>query len=296
MAREPLHVSPAHVAALVAVNVDDMLDALGLKSALDARPQLRRAAALLCRPAAHAFAHKALRMDCVVGEAGLEQGAQHGLAAFTTALRVAGREGLPERGPLLVAANHPGMTDTLALFAAIARPDLRILAARRPFLQLLPNISRCLIYIDEDAAFNTGAVRAATEHLRAGGALLTFPGGDIEPDPAVHPGAAEALAQWSASLDLFARRVPEAAIVPALVRGVLSPRAQRSPLAHLRRTRRGREQMAAMLQLALPAYGRVAAEVRFGAALCARDLLGRPGRAPTTRAVVEAMQDLLDQT
>jgi hypothetical protein len=54
--------------------------------------------------------------------------------------------------------------------------------------------------------------------------------------------------------------------------------------------------MAAMLQLALPAYGRVAAEVRFGAALCARDLLGRPGRAPTTRAVVEAMQDLLDQT
>jgi hypothetical protein len=293
MASEQLHVSPAHVEALVAVNVADMLDALGLKVALAARPRLRRAAGALCRPAARAFARKVLRLDRVVGEQGLQQGADYGLGAFTTALRVAGRDGLPERGPLLVAANHPGLTDTLALFAAIARPDLRILAARRPFLELLPNIARCLIFIEEDAGFNTAAVRAAAAHLRGGGALLTFPGGGIEPDPAVHAGAAAALAQWPPSLDLFARRVPEAAIVPALVRGVLAPRAQRSPLARLRRTRAGREQLAAMLQLAVPAYGRVEAEVRFGAAICARAALEGTGRAPVTRAVVEAMRGLL---
>lgn len=296
MVGEQAHVSPAHVEALVAVNVGDMLDALGLKAALDARPRLCRAAEVLCRPAASAFAHKVLCMDRVVGEAGLQQGAEYGLAAFTTALRVAGRDGLPAQGPLLVAANHPGMTDTLALFAAIARPDLRVLAARRPFLQLLPNIARCLIFIDEDSSISTDALRAAAAHLRAGGALLTFPGGGIEPDPALHPGAAEALARWPPSLDFFARRVPEAAIVPALVRGVLSARAQHSPLARLRRTRRGREHMAAMLQLALPAYGRVEAEVRFGAAICARAALNGAGRAQVTRAAVIAMQSLLEQT
>lgn len=296
MVREQMHVSPAHVEALTAVNAGDMLDALGLKAALDARPRLRRAAEALCRPAATAFARKVLHLDRVVGAAGLQQGAACGLAAFSTALHVVGRENLPVHGSLLVAANHPGMTDTLALFAAIARPDLRILAARRPFLELLPNIARCLIFIDEDNTLNTGAVRAATDHLRAGGALLTFPGGSIEPDPAVHPGAAEALARWPPSLDLFTRRVPEVTIVPALVRGVLSARAQRSLPARLRRTRQGREHMAAMLQLALPFYGRVEAEVRFGAPLCARTAPNSAKRTPTTHATVEAMLTLLDHT
>lgn len=288
-----LHVGDAHVDALARVNVDDMIDACGLGAALAGRPRLRRAAQELCRPAARAFALKVLRMDQMVGEQGLAQGAAWGLAAFSTSVRTVGENRVPARGALLVTANHPGLTDTLVLFAAIGRPDLRILAARRPFLELLPHIARCLIFVEEGVGLNTGAVRAATQHLRAGGALLTFPGGGIEPDPAVHAGAGAALAGWAHSVDLFARRAPQTAIVPALVSGVLSARAQRSAIARLRRTARGREHLGALLQLLVPAYARVTAEVRFGAALCAHELAALPGRAPATGAVVEAMRGLL---
>src|SRR5215208_3711940 len=100
---------------------------------------------------------------------------------------VEGRENVPREGPLLIAANHPGLGDSLALFATIPRTDLRVVAAVRPLLDALPNTSRYLLTVAEASPGRFGLVRAATRHLRDGGAVLTFPGGRIEPDPAVLP-------------------------------------------------------------------------------------------------------------
>jgi hypothetical protein len=146
------------------------------------------------------------------------------------------------------------------------------MAAQRPLLAALPNTSRYLIPVPEGQSGRLGAVRTAARHLRAGGAVLTFPGGRIEPDPAVLPGALEALERWSESLDLFARLVPGLTVVPAVVSGVLSPTALRNPLTFVRRQSRDREWLAATLQMLTPALRDVTTEVAFGSAVRAGEV------------------------
>ena len=118
--------------------------------------------------------------------------------------------------------------------------------------------------------------------------MLTFPGGRIEPDPAVLPGAVEALDSWSSSADLFARLTPGLAVVPVAVSGVISPSALRNPLIHLRCSRRDREWLAATFQLLVPALRDVEARVEFG-----RPIYAEPGAA-LGDAVIGEMRRLME--
>jgi len=120
-------------------------------------------------------------------------------------------------------------------------------------------------------------MRRAVDHLRAGGALLTFPAGEIEPDPRVLPGAVEALERWSASSMSLLRLAPGSLVVPLVVSGVLAPPAQRFPLVRLRRRRKDRERLAAMLQVLVheisPSTWRTRVSLEALPAMPARDLL-----------------------
>jgi 1-acyl-sn-glycerol-3-phosphate acyltransferase len=195
---------------------------------------------------------------------------------------------------VLLVSNHPGITDTLALFAAIPRTDLHTVAAVRPFLTALDNMTRHLIYVDEEANAHLGVVRRVTHHLRNGRCVLTFPAGRIEPDPSVLPGANAALGTWSDSIGLFARLVPEVQIVPVLVSGVFSARALRSPLARLRRNQGDRERFAAMLQVAAPRLYPVRVTVTIGRPLPPAHLLTRSNSPGIKEAVVKEMCRLLE--
>ena len=247
---------------LTRVCVEDLLSAFGLGETRNG--VLRRPSEMLARIPARRLARQAAVYDAIVGEGGLGAGGAWAMERMARRLEVAGMGNVPREGPVLLVANHPGLGDSLALFATIPRPDLRVIAARRPFLDALPNTSRYLLTVDEASPGRLGAVRAARRHLKGGGAVLTFPGGKIEPDPAVLPGAVEALGRWSGSVDLFARLVPGLRIVPAVVSGVISPAALRNPLTFLRRKREDREWLAATLQMLTPALRNVTTKVAFG--------------------------------
>jgi hypothetical protein len=246
---------------LTDINVDDLLDAAGLW-ALRQTP-LRH----LFAPPARRFAQLALGFDQRVGASGLAEGSAWLLRQMTAGLELAGARQLPRHGPLLVLANHPGMTDTVALISALAcRPDLRVIASDRPFLRALPHVQRSLILLREGGDGPLPVLRAALAHLKRGGALLTFPAGRIEPDPATFgPRAALASLQgWSNSAVLLARRVPQARWLVALVSNVVSDRTQRHPLTRLRRCAADKQKLAAALQVALPRYHQMTARVAFG--------------------------------
>ena len=250
--------------ALVAINTADFIGAVGLERV---RPG-RRALEWLCRPAARRFAREVLAFDSIVGQAGLAAGGAWALDQFVARATFSGHQRLPRSGPLLIVSNHPGMCDAPAIFAALGRDDLHVIAADRDFLRALPHTMRRLYILDERAAASKRAVlRAGARHLRQGGALLTFPAGLIEPDPAVLPGAYESLDRWSASLELFPRLVPGLTVVPVIVSGVLSPAAQRNPLRYLRRREKDRRWLAAMFQVVLKRYQNVHVRVAFGAPL-----------------------------
>ncbi len=264
--------------ALTEINLDDVFTALGW-------PGGRKWLAPLFRPAARAFAEQVASFDQLVGERGLPAGAEWLTARFARTLRVSQSAPIPTDAPLLFLANHPGMADTTALFIAIGsalgRDDLRVVAADRPFLQALGHVSKQVLYLTDDPARRLVAVRAVLAELKAGRPVLTFPAGEIEPDPAVAPGALESLKRWSESAVLFARRTPGAVIVPVLVRGVVNPRAQNHPLTRLRRTPRGRERMAATLQILWPGYRAVHVNVILGCPIV-------PVEAPDLHAAVIA--------
>lgn len=282
------HEIAAQLDELTRINTYDLLKAFGLEKV----QRGRRVLDALCWWSARQFAHKVMRYDQLVGEAGLRAAGLWALNAFAAHLEICGQENVPTTGPVLLLANHPGMTDTLALFASIPRSDLRILAAIRPFLQVLPHTSQRLIYIDEQANSNLAAVRAATRHLRNGGAALTFPAGKIEPDPALLPGAVASLQEWSASIALFARLAPETQIVPVLVGGVLSAKAQRTPFRYLRRAKKDQEWLASTLQIIVPAYRPAQVRVIFGAPI-------RPTKQVDSHelmaGVTTAMQSLIER-
>lgn len=92
---------------------------------------------------------------------------------------------IPSTGPLVVVANHPfggieGMV--LALVLRGARPDVRILA--NGALTSLPELAPVLIPLDPferrpSVAANVRGLRAALAWLRQGGALATFPSGEV---------------------------------------------------------------------------------------------------------------------
>ncbi len=272
----------AQLEALIAANIDDLLGGIGLQGVRRGRRLLDR----LFYGAARRFAEQVMAYDDAVGTGGLSAGGRWAIEHFVERLEIVGAELVPRTGPLLILSNHPGLCDTTALFTAIPRTDLRIVAADRPFLRALPHTSRYLLYVDERVASRLTAIRAVARQLRAGGAVLTFPGGQIEPDPAVLPGAAEAIDSWSASIEVLARLSAEVTIVPAIVSGVISPAALRHPLTYLRRRPKDRHWLAALLQIQRPALGRVAVRVAFGRPIRAQE--GPNADARTLREAVKA--------
>ncbi|MFZ5822086.1 MAG: glycerol acyltransferase [Chloroflexota bacterium] len=228
---------------LTDINLDDLVSSFGWED----RPQLARLLRFTFRAPARRFARLMLDFDAAVGARGLAEASRLTLRSFARDVRIFS-DPVPA-GPLLALSNHPGMIDTLALFAALERPDLKIIALDRPFLKSLPNVSERLYFVTDDPSARMALVRHVSAHLRAGGAALTFPAGQIEPDPDVYPGAAESLDKWTDSVGVFVRMAPGTAILPILVRGVIWEKTARHILARVKKTREEREKLAAALQL-----------------------------------------------
>jgi len=271
------------------------LDDLSASAGLQARPLLDAMVRQFFRQPAQRFARRMLEFDEAVGSHGLVEAARGAQRYYVRATRVFDSDRIPS-GAFLALSNHPGMADTLALFTALNRPDLKVIAQLRPFLRALPNTEKHLIYLSDAAASNLPLVRRVSDHLRAGGAALTFPAGRIEPDPDVHEGARESLQSWTDSVGVFIRLAPEAAILPVLVRGVVWDKAAHHPLTRIRATRYDRERLAAALQLLASMLWNVRpVTVRVQIGMPIR--FGQAGSRETSvvhRAVLAEMQRLIE--
>ena len=132
-------------------------------------------------------------------------------------------------------------------------------------------------------------------HLKNGGAALTFPAGEIEPDLEVYPGALDSLNNWTDSARVFMRFAPETKIVPVLVSGVIWQKTAQHWLTRLKRTRMEREKLAAALQL-LAMVTRNArpttVHVRFAKPLTLDEVGSKESQA-IHQAVLERMRELI---
>jgi hypothetical protein len=275
---------------LTRINLDDLVASFGWQN----RPMLPHALRRLFLAPAHNFAKQMVEFDTAVGERGLANASRLTQRHFVKDVRLFS-DPLPA-GPFLALSNHPGMTDTLSLFCSLDRPDLKIIALDRPFLKALPNLSKQLFYLREEAAARMSLVRQVTLHLRAGGAALTFPAGHIEPDPDVYKGAVESLQSWTDSAGVFIRMAPETAVLPVLVRGVVWKKAARHPLLYIKRKRAERETLAAAFQLLSHVIWNarpVTVRVQVGKPIYAKDL-GTTEPSVIHQAVLAGMKHLIE--
>jgi hypothetical protein len=290
---------PLLVEKLTAINLEDVLISLGREN----KKFGRRTLGWLFKSSARRFTHQVLDYDHSVAQYGLHAGSRIFLQPLLKELVVEGQENIPESGPVIFLSNHPGMTDTVSLFASIPRPDLRIVAAERPFLRALPATDPHLIYVNSDPSQRTEVLRTVGGHLRAQGAVLTFPGGEIEPDPAVLPGAVEALDRWSSSIGIFTRLMPGGMIIPVIVSGVLAAKATYHPLTRIRRLAKDRERLGATIQIlssvvfpALwPDLWHVTVHVRFASPIRPADLVPLHDPQIITNAVIERLKPFMHE-
>ena len=253
----------------------------------------------LLRPPATRFARLMAGADACVARSGMTGGAAWLLAHLAQGTKVCGADAIPATGPLVVASNHPGAYDSVAIIAHLpARADLAVVASDIPFLRRLPNIGAHLIYVSPDPHERMGAIRAMIRHLQAGGALMTFGSGLVDPDPDLLPGAVAALETWYESLALILRRVPETRLVLTIVSGVVARAYMRSPLTRLARAGWERRKLAEFLQISMqlltarkPA---LTPRVSFGEPIAAADLAAEAGEPITMQLIIERAKALLE--
>ena len=282
---------PSNVETLTQINLDDLVSSFGWQN----RPCLARLLRQTFSSPPQTFAHQMAEFDSAISTHGLVEASRCAIRNYVDDLRVFGRECIPDSA-FLALSNHPGMTDTLSLFIALNRRDLRVIALDRPFLNALPNMSKQLAYVKEDASSRIRMIRHLSIHLRNGGAALTFPAGHIEPDPDVRAGAVESLRSWTDSVGIFTRLAPNMAVLPVLVRGVVWKKAANHPLTYLKRARAEREKLAAALQLLAHVMLRkreVHVRVQIGNPIYASDL-GTTDTKVIHQAVLAEMKELIE--
>jgi hypothetical protein len=212
--------------------IDEIINAVGLrKTAIT-----QRIFDLLFHKAAGRLAEIGVTFDRLIDRDGFPSACAWALTNWCRDITARGSESVPQTGPLLVISNHAGAYDSVVIASLLGRNDLKFIASDVAFLKNLPNTSEHFLFVSEDDAYNRmAAARSGIRHLQAGGALLLFGTGLIDPDPAVYPGAEKEIENWSSSIDLFLRQVPDANVVVTIVSGIVSPRWARHPVTWLKR-------------------------------------------------------------
>ena len=237
-------------------NADDLtrfiLDEIFIALKQPPRGLARRLCGPLLKFPARRFATLMAEADRQVALNGLVAAARWLLTQIVTGVDIHGAEHLPTRGPLLIAANHPGAYDIVTLIAGIGRDDLKMIASDVSFTRSLIAISPHLIYLNPDdpgAPDRVAAIRSGVRHLQNGGALFLYPTGIVDPDPDIAPGLEATFQTWSGSLEIFLRRAPQTCFVPAIVSGVVSARYLRNPLVKIPKTEWEKRKLAEVIQI-----------------------------------------------
>lgn len=237
-------------AALAAVLTESLVSEMVKALALPETPRMGNLIGRLTGKAIRRFAELACELDCVVANDGVAGGARWLLPRFVKGHSAQGVENIPPTGPLVIASNHPASIDSVVISAHVPRRDYKVIIGEIPFFKNLPNINRNAIFAPAptDPLGRMQVVREVIRHLKNDGAILIFPRGSIEPDPAWMPHPEAEFNQWSRSLEIFLKHVPYTQVLVTIVSGVISKAAMHHPITWFRRARSDRQRLAFMYQ------------------------------------------------
>lgn len=278
----------------VAAYREKIIDEIGYALGIGRSGLMRRLLGPLVKRPADRFGRIAARADAEVESSGISGGARRILADFSLTVSARGTEWIPPGGPLLIVSNHPGALDSVAIMSCIPRKDLKVLLSDVPFTRAFSAARRYFIFVPLEAGGRSATLRASIEHLRSGGSLLIFAHGEVEPDPEMSPGAWESIQDWSRSVEIMLRRVPESGLQVTIVSGVLARKFLRSPIVRIRKSPARRQKLAEVIQLSqqmvFPRSVRTHIHVSFSEPVKGMDLVKQevmPGLVRIARMLLE---------
>lgn len=224
---------------------DEIFFAFGLRR----RGLLRRVFGWLFTLPARRFAKYMAAVDKAIEDSDPPAGCRSMMASLAVDIQAKGVENIPQSGPTILLANHPGAYDSMAVGSLVPRSDLKFIAGRTRLYQVMPHVHPVLIYASRYNSDNMLAIRNSIAHLQQGGILIQFGSGKIEPDPALCPVGDDVFAMWRRSPELFLRKIPATKIVPTIVSGVLLEKFANHPLVNLRREMIDRRRLAEFIQI-----------------------------------------------
>lgn len=225
--------------------VDEIFYALGLSNC----GLLRRLLGPLFRLPANRLSQIAASADNEARISGITGSARRISPYLSLQPMAMGAGNIPSEGPLLVASNHPGAYDSVAILSCIPRKDMKVFISDVGFTRAFVFAGQYFIYTPRNEAGRSSALRTSIDHLQRGGSLLIFAHGDVEPDPELDPGSGEAIEDWSRSLEIMLRRVPETRLLVTIASGVLMPKFRTNPIVRIRKTAARRQKLAEVLQI-----------------------------------------------
>jgi hypothetical protein len=284
------------VVTLTKLLISEFVAAIGLPKT---KPFLRLFWIIFHRPLSR-FATLGLTFDQRVAESGLPKASEWVLTNWCSHIKARGTQNIPAEGPLLIVSNHPGTYDALIIFSQVDRQEIRWISTEIPFLDNLPHTRNRIIFASNSSALKRmSAMRSAIRHLQSGGALLYLGSGQIDPDPAVYPNAAEHIEEWLAGIDFFFRHVPGLQLMPTIVSGVVSPKCAHSPITWLRRKDVDKRRLAefgqGISQLLFPGRLMFKPYVSFGSPVTFETLSSESSQENVLPAVIARTKALLDE-
>ena len=279
--------------ALAELSVTEIVDAAGARGA----PWVaRRLVSMLAAVPSRSLGRSLARFDAEIEGAGIGAAASGMLRRLGASVEVEGA--VPASGAVLVVTNHPGAYDSMAMMAAARRDDLALVATERTFLAAMPRFREHLVFVADPAAEDgvmgrSAGLRRALRWLRAGGVLVQYGAGAIEPDLRFADPGEDPLGAWQSGTGALAAHAARrgAVILPAFVSGVHSRRAKRLRLVRWAE-RRGVTTIAPLIQTTIPGFSDVRIRVSFGAPVDAAALLAQATDGERTAMLRAAVASL----
>lgn len=195
------------------------------------------------------FSELIANTDFKIKENGFVQAANYAISQLTHSVEAIGHEKIPNEGPILIASNHPGTFDGLAIVSKMPRDDIKIVISGIPFFKNLPNANQHFIYSTQDSFTRMETIRKSISHLIDGGALLIFPSGRLDPDPAVFNNAEENIEFWSKSIELILSRVSNCRLILAITSNVITNDYLKHPVTMLFKKKHERRRIIEFFQV-----------------------------------------------
>ena len=218
------------------------------------------------------FAKQVIEFDRDVARLTLPLAANRLVSRELPPMLIDGASRIPQRGPTLLVANHPGLFDALAIATVVKRDDLAIVVKEQPYWDLLPNLSRKLFTVPPSRPGRVRVARQVLEHLQQNMSVLLFPGGQIERDHESALSCSFPIEKWSSLPEWLMVQVPNLRIATIAIGGVMSRRVRSHPICNLRMTYRDRDWLAATIQFFMRRHDDVRIKLCVGKARSIADI------------------------